>query len=187
MDDQGHRSELIRILREKSYEKKKVILKSGRESDFYVDGRQTTLHATGALRVGQLIAARLLEDESPVDGVGGMTLGADPIATAVAVVSALQGREIHAFLVRKQAKGHGMARQVEGLANLPPGSRVCMVEDTTTTGGSTLSAIRAAEEAGLVVERVITVVDRQEGAVENLAEHGFTLEALVTREELVGE
>ncbi len=186
MDDQARKAELIRILREKSYEKKRVILKSGRESDFYVDGRQTTLNAHGALAVGRLIAARLLAEKSPVDGVGGMTLGADPIATAVAVISAQEDRPIHAFLVRKQAKGHGMARQVEGLASLPRGSRVCMVEDTTTTGGSTLTAIRAAQSAGLVVERVITVVDRQEGAAENLAEHGFVLEALVTREELVG-
>ena len=179
------KAELIRILRDKSYEKKKVILKSGRESDFYVDGRQTTLHARGALLIGELIADRLLADDPPVDGVGGMTLGADPIATAVSVVTATRERPIHAFLVRKQAKGHGMARQVEGLANLPRGSRVCMVEDTTTTGGSTLTAIEAAREAGLDVVRVITLVDRQEGAAENLATHGHTLEALVTREELV--
>ncbi len=179
------KAELIRILRERSYEKKRVILKSGRESDFYVDGRQTTLHARGALLIGELIADRLLADADPVDGVGGMTLGADPIATAVSVVTAVRERPIHAFLVRKQAKGHGMARQVEGLANLPPGSRVCMVEDTTTTGGSTLAAIAAAREAGLDVVRVITLVDRQEGASENLADHGHTLEALVTREELV--
>jgi orotate phosphoribosyltransferase len=181
------KDELIRILRDKSYEKKRVILKSGRESDFYVDGRQTTLHARGALLIGELIADRLLADDRPVVGVGGMTLGADPIATAVSVVTAIRERPIHAFLVRKQAKGHGMGRQVEGLANLPRGSRVCMVEDTTTTGGSTLAAIDAAREAGLDVVRVITLVDRQEGAAENLTTHGHTLEALVTREELVDD
>ena len=185
MDDAARRAELIRILRHKSYERRKVILKSGRESDFYVDGRQTTLHARGALIIGRMIVHRLRVDEPPVDGVGGMTLGADPIATAVAVVSALDGPPIHAFLVRKQVKDHGTSQRLEGLANLPPGSRVCMVEDTTTTGGSTLDAIRVVEDAGLTVARVITVVDRQEGAFENLAAAGYTLEALVTREELV--
>jgi len=177
---------LIDLLKEKSYARRRVILASGRESDFYVDGRQTTLHAGGAALLGRIIFERLQADPTPVTAVGGMTLGADPIATAVSVVSALQGHPIHAFLVRKESKKHGTGQQIEGLANVPAGSRVCVVEDTSTTGGSVLKAIRAIEGAGMVVARVITVVDRQEGAAENLADHGYTLEALVNRTDLEG-
>ena len=175
---------LIEILKEKSYRRRRVILASGRESDFYVDGRQTTLNADGALLLGRIIFQRLSSDPEPVTAVGGMTLGADPIASAVSVVSALEGRPIHALLVRKQTKSHGTGQQIEGLGNVPAGSRVCVVEDTSTTGGSVLKAIKAIEAAGMEVTRVITVVDRQEGAAENLAEHGHTLEALVTKADL---
>lgn len=176
-------AELICLLKEKSYRRKRVILASGRESDFYVDGRQTTLHARGAYLIGTLIAQRLEGDD--IGAVGGMTLGADPIVTAVSMVASEGGSPMHGFLVRKASKEHGMGNRIEGLANVPAGTRVCMVEDTSTTGGSVLKAVRAAEEAGLVVTRVITIVDRQEGASENLAENGFELEALVTKEQLV--
>ncbi len=186
MNDIDLRAELIRLLVDKSYRRRRVTLASGRTSDFYVDGRQTTLHARGATIIGRLILHRLLTDHPPVRAVGGMTLGADPIATAVAVVSEIEGHPMHAFLVRKEAKKHGTGNTIEGLANVPEGTPVCLVEDTSTTGGSVLRAIRAAEEAGLSVRRVITIVDRQEGAVENLAEAGYTLEALVTRADLEG-
>jgi orotate phosphoribosyltransferase len=179
------RSRLIQILKDKSYRKRKVILASGRESDFYVDGRQTTLNAEGALLLGRIIYESLLLDDPPVDAIAGMTLGADPICTAVSVVSALEGRPIHALLVRKESKKHGTGNQIEGLGNVPAGSRVAVVEDTSTTGGSVLKAVKAAEAAGMEVTRVITLVDRQEGAAENVKENGYTLEALVTREELV--
>jgi orotate phosphoribosyltransferase len=161
-----------------------VILASGRESDFYVDGRQTTLHAEGAVVIGRMILELLGSDD--IAAVGGMTLGADPIVSAVSVVSSIEGTPMHGFLVRKETKTHGTGQKIEGLANVPPGSRVCVVEDTSTTGGSVLKAVRAAEAAGMEVARVITIVDRQEGAAENLAENGFELEALVTKADLVG-
>jgi orotate phosphoribosyltransferase len=184
MSDPDLHAELVRLLKDKSYRRQRVILASGRESDFYVDGRQTTLHARGATIIGRLILRRLLADDHPVQAVGGLTLGADPIATAVSVISEIEGHPIHAFLVRKETKSHGTGNKIEGLANVPAGTSVCLVEDTSTTGGSVLKAIRAAEQADLVVRRVITIVDRQEGAVENLAEAGYALEALVTRAEL---
>lgn len=175
------RERLVAILKERSYQRRRVVLASGRESDFYVDGKQTTLHAEGAWLIGNLVHERLLPE---VVGVGGMSLGADPIAAAVAAVSFHRGRPVHGFIVRKEPKGHGTQRWVEGRGNLPTGSPVCIVEDTTTTGGSLLTSVDRAEQDGLRVVQCVTVVDREEGAFEALAERGYTLEALVRRAEL---
>ena len=120
-----------------------------------------------------------------VVAVGGLTMGADPIACSVAAHSTVAGRPIHAFLIRKEAKGHGTGHYCEGLANVPSGSKVAIVEDTTTTGGSLLTACERAQAAELEVVQCITVVDRQEGAAERIAQAGWTLQALTTREELL--
>lgn len=175
---------LVALLREKSVKTGTFQLASGKTSDFYVDARQTTLHAEGAWLVGKLVLERL---HPSVQAVGGMTLGADPIACAAAALSGETERLVHAFLIRKEPKGHGTASQVEGTGNLPRGTRVAVVEDTTTTGTSLLRAVRLAEEAGLDVVQCITVVDRQEGAAEAVADAGWQLEALTTRAELLGE
>jgi orotate phosphoribosyltransferase len=175
------RDRLIALLKERSYRKMKVILASGRESDFYVDGKQTTLHAEGAWLVGNLVFEALLPE---VQGVGGLVIGADPIASATAAVSWSRGRPVHAFLVRKESKQHGTAKYVEGRANLPDGAAVCVVEDTTTTGNSLLQAVDRAEAEGLRVVQCLTIVDREEGAEAALAARGFTLTRLVRRSEL---
>jgi orotate phosphoribosyltransferase len=177
------RERLVAILSERSVRFGQFTLKSGKTSDLYIDARQTTLHPEGSLLIAQLILARL----SPsIVGVGGPVSGADPIAGAVAALSALQGpRPIAGFMVRKEPKGHGTKLWVEGMANLPTGSAVCVIEDTTTTGGSLLKAIRHIEAAGLTVGQCITVVDRSEGAVEALAEAGYHLESLVSRADLL--
>lgn len=179
-----HHRELVALLRERSVRTGTFTLASGRVSDLYVDTRQTTLHARGSALVARLLLARLRPE---VVAVGGMTLGADPIACAAAAWSeAVLGRPVHAFLVRKEAKAHGTGNPVEGMGNLSAGDPVCVVEDTTTTGGSLLKAVERAREAGLRVVQCVTVVDRQEGAAEALAAAGLTLEALTTRAELVG-
>jgi len=175
---------LVHLLRTLSVRRGTFTLASGAVSDLYVDARQTTLHAEGASLVGDAIRARL---DPQVVGVGGMTLGADPIVTAVSVGSWGGAQPVHAFLIRKQPKGHGTARQVEGMANFTAGDKVCVVEDTTTTGGSLIRAVQAARDAGLVVTQTITVVDREEGAAEALAAEGLVLEALVTRTQLLDE
>lgn len=159
----------------------KVTLASGRESDFYVDARQTTLNAEGSYLIGTLIHEALLPE---VVGLGGLTMGADPITSAVTAMSVVRGRPVHGFIVRKEPKGHGLQRWVEGRANLPDGSLVAMVEDTTTTGGSLIKAIDRAESEGLRVVQCFTLVDREEGAAEALAERGFKLHTLVRRAEL---
>ena len=114
-----------------------------------------------------------------------MTLGADPLVTAVSLVSFLEKAPIPAFIVRKEAKGHGTENYIEGLKNMTPGCRVALVEDVVTTGGTLLKAIERVEAAGFTVGLVVTVVERQEGGTAFLAEHGYPLKALFTRAELL--
>ena len=179
------RDRLKKIILELSYEKRLVTLASGRQSDFYFDGKQTTLHAEGGLLVGKLFFDAI-KDVTAVDGVGGITLGADPIATATSIAAFLEGRTIHAFIIRKEPKGHGTGQWLEGRKNLPPGSRVVIVEDVVTTGGSSMKAVRRAEEEGLQVLGIVTLVDREEGGRENIEKEGYWLKALFTKSELVG-
>jgi orotate phosphoribosyltransferase len=175
------RERLVEVLKALSYRRMRVVLASGRESDFYVDARQTTLNAEGAWLIGNLVYEALLPE---VVGVGGMTLGADPIASSTAAVSFHRGRPVHAFLVRKELKEHGTGKWIEGRGSLPDGSPVCIVEDTTTTGGSLLKAVDRAESEGMRVVQCLTIVDREEGAAEALAARGLTLHRLVRRAEL---
>jgi len=179
MDD---KSRLITLLKERSVRTGHIVLASGKTSDFYVDARQTTLSSEGANLVARMILTRLHSD---VIGVGGPVTGADPIAGAVAALSWQRGQPIHGFMVRKEPKGHGTGHCVEGRFSLPNGSKVCVVEDTVTTGGSLLKAIQHAENEGLEVIQCITIVDRLEGAEELLKAAGHQLESLVTRQDLL--
>lgn len=179
------RAECLALIRDRSFERRKVILASGRESDFYVDGKQTSLHPRGAYLLGRLLLEKLpLFGE--VDAIGGPTLGADPLATSVALVSSLEGRPLPGFIVRKEPKGHGTRRWIEGKKNLPDGCRVVVVEDVVTTGGSGLSAVEKIEEEGYKVVGLIAVVDREEGAREAIEQRGYAFESLFTRTEIMG-
>ena len=180
------RNELIAIVRERSYEEREVTLASGRKSNFYFDGKQTALHAQGGLLVGKAFWEIVKQFDGPVDGVGGLTMGADPIATATSIAAALDGRSVHAFIIRKEPKGHGTGQWLEGRKNLPPGSRVVIVEDVTTTGGSSMKAVERAQSEGLEVLGIITLVDREEGARENIEGAGQVLRSVFTRSEVVG-
>lgn len=179
----GDRERFLAILKEKSYERRKVILSSGKESDFYIDCKQATLDAEGAVLTGRILCEMLAKDGMP-EAVGGITLGADPIVTAVSLTSALRGTPIPAFIIRKEPKKHGTAQWVEGSKNLKPGMQVAIVEDVVTTGASTLRAIERAEEAGLVVVRVLCIVDRNEGGAEFLLERGYRLEPMFRKEDV---
>lgn len=181
MDD---RQRLQTILLEKSYRKGSFTLTSGKTSDFYIDGKQTTLSAEGGYLCGRLLYDLIREADEPIGAVGGMTLGADPLVTAVAIVSYLEKAPIPAFIVRKEAKGHGTGSSIEGLKNLPAGCRVALIEDVVTTGGTLLTVIDRVEAAGFTVGLVVTIVDRQEGGAETLAARGYPLKALFTREQL---
>ena len=174
---------LTRLLVEKSYREGDFVLASGRRSDYYFDCRVTALHAEGSWLIGTLFNHML--SEMDIKGVGGMTMGADPLVAATTVISHEQGRPLHGLLVRKEAKGHGTGQYVEGLGNFSTGDRVAMLEDVVTTGGSLLKACDRIRDAGLSIVAVCAILDREEGGREKLREAGYDLLALFTRAELV--
>lgn len=176
---------LKELLLEKSYRKGKIKLSSGKESDFYIDGKQTTLAAEGAYLCGRLLYDLICAGDGSIGAVGGMTLGADPLVTAVSIVSYLEGEPLPAFIVRKEPKSHGTENYIEGRANLTEGMRVALLEDVVTTGGTLLKVIERVQSQGLEVGLVATIVDRQEGGSEALAAQGYKLFSIFTREQLL--
>lgn len=182
MDDKAR---LKAILLEKSYRKGKFKLSSGKESDFYIDGKQTTLSAEGGYLTGKLLFEMIRESGTKIEAVGGMTLGADPIVTAVSVVSFLEKAPIPAFIVRKESKKHGTEAYLEGQQNIPAGATVALVEDVVTTGGTLIKVIDRVEAQGYRVGLIATIIDREEGGAEALAEKGYPLKALFTRTSLL--
>ncbi|HJO24225.1 MAG: orotate phosphoribosyltransferase [Myxococcota bacterium] len=183
MDRRDPRKELLDLVLEVSFRREKVVLASGKESDFYLDLRQTLMRPRGVLLAGRLVLEKL-RTGTPVEAVGGMAVGAVPLVTAV--LAAAAGSEADApllgFFVRKQAKKHGLGRRIEG--GFAAGQTVALVEDTCTTGGSTLEAVDAVVDAGAKVGRVLCLVDRGEGAADAFARRGLELEALFTRDDL---
>lgn len=171
------RAELADLVRELSVVHGRVTLSSGTQADYYVDLRRSTLHHRASPLIGRLV--RQLTDDWDYVAVGGLTLGADPVATAVMHAP---GRPIDAFVVRKAAKTHGMQRLIEGAQ--VTGQRVLVVEDTSTTGGSALTAVRAVREAGGHVLGVATVVDRATGAAEAIEAEGVPYRSVLGLTEL---
>ena len=178
------KEELVALLCEKSFKytpEPSFKLVSGRLSCFYVNCKPTILSPRGMYLVGHLMF-EAVKDLHP-QGVGGLTFGADPIAMATAFASELQGMPIQAFSIRKTKKDHGIAQWVEG--DLPAGARVVVIDDVATTGGSTIQAVERARENGLEVVRVVVLVDRQEGGLDNIRRHVPDVRALITRDELM--
>ena len=175
--------QLAALIREVSVERREVTLASGRKSDFYLDLRQTLMRPLGVKLAGELLLDKLLRG-APVQAVGGMAVGAVPLVSAVLLAAAgdERARGLVGFFVRKEQKKHGLGRQIEGA--FAEGWTVALVEDTTTTGGSTLEAMDIVQAAGGKVARVLCLVDRGEGAIEAFAERGVTLEPLFTRRDL---
>jgi orotate phosphoribosyltransferase len=178
-----HRDELRDLLLRRSLFQGDFTLASGVRSTYYVDARRTTMSAQGQFLVGE-VALRAMEKAGWVpEWVGGLTMGADPIAYAVAHRSWLEGRPIQAFSIRKKAKEHGTGRRIEG--GLPEGAPVVVVEDAMTSGASALEAIRALEDHGARILGLLTVVDREEGGRERIREAGYEVVALFTARELL--
>lgn len=178
---EADRRRLLAMLTERSYAKKKVVLSSGRESDFYIDCKKTVLSAEGHWLTGKLMYAGARAQFPDAVGVGGLTMGADPIASAIATVSFLGPVPLQAFLVRKEPKGHGTGQWIEGLTSLPTGAKVVIVEDVVTTGASTIKAIERARAEGLEPVGAFTVVDRQEGGREAIEATGVKVVSLFAR------
>ncbi len=178
------KDELIRILCEKSFqysEQPVFKLVSGRLSQFYVNCKPTTLSPRGMFLTGHLVY-EAIRGMGAV-GVGGLTFGADPIAVATAFVSELKAEPIQAFSIRKTQKDHGMIRWIEG--DIRPGDRVVIIDDVVTTGGSTIKAIERAQEEGMQVIKVVVLVDRQEGGLENIRAHVPDISVIITRDDLM--
>ena len=183
MGDDAGRRELLELVLEVSFRRETVTLSSGKQSDFYLDLRQTLMRPRGVCLAGELVLERLLAGP-PVAAVGGMAVGAVPLVSAVLAAAAARDptSALLGFFVRKEVKGHGLRRRIEG--GFTSGQTVALVEDTVTTGGSTLEALDAVEAEGGKVARVLCLVDRGEGAAQAFAERGITLEALFTRADL---
>jgi orotate phosphoribosyltransferase len=159
------RERLLELLRSRAFQEREVVLSSGKTSNFYIDCKQVSLDAEGATLIGELFHAAIEEVAPQAVAVGGLTLGADPLATATSMVSFLAGRPRAAFLVRKEPKGHGTGQWLES-TRLPAGAEVVVLEDVVTTGAATLKAIERARLAGLRVVHALGLVDRLEGGRE---------------------
>ena len=177
------RDRLLALLLERSFRVGDFVLASGARSRFYVDCRTTTTHAEGQALIGRLGLALLRESGLAPGAVGGLTMGADPVAYAIAHTSWLAGDPVNAFTVRKEPKAHGTGKRVEGC--FAAGDRVVVVEDVITTGGSALKAIQAVEAEGGTVLAVLALVDREEGGREAVEGAGYPVHALFRVSELL--
>lgn len=178
----GDRERLRDLILRKSFrssERPEFKLASGQMSRIYIDCKKVTLDPEGSALIGRLLFQKIKDLQ--LDGIGGLTLGADPIAVAVALTSHLEGRPVQAFIIRKEAKGHGSRAWIEG--NLSEGSRVVVVEDVVTTGGSALQAIERLVGHGCKILKVLALVDRMEGGREHIEAKGHRLESLFTVED----
>ena len=172
------KDELLELLKKYAYKKGEYTLSSGKTSEHYVNCKPVTL--TGR---GLTLTSLLMLKEVNTSVVAGLTLGADPLGSGVSLVSALDGRMVNALIVRKEPKGHGTGAWIEGL--LPPkGTKITVLEDVVTTGGSSIKAVEKLRDAGYVVERVVAIVDRKEGGVDAMKDVGLELHSLFQLEEL---
>ena len=163
-----------------AYREGDFTLSSGQRSSYYINAKEVTLHPNGALALGRLLLAMIPED---TQAIAGLTLGADPIVTAVSVVSAIEGQNLPGLIVRKQPKGHGTKAYIEG-PSLDSGAKVVVLEDVVTTGKSAHLAVERLRTAGYEVEQIIALVDRQQGGAEFYQSVGLKFEALLTLKEI---
>ena len=184
-DPKAARARLKDIIAKRSFGRGEITLASGRKSDFYFNLKPTMLDAEGAALLAQLTLDALAAEE--LDYIGGLEMGAVPIAAAASAVSALTDTPVHAFFVRKQPKEHGAKLLIEGLTKDESlaGKRVAVIEDVTTTGGSAMKAAEALKDAGAEIALVFTMVDRQEGAAETFAASGLRFASLFKAEEFL--
>ncbi len=174
------RQQLLDLFCNLAYQSGDFVLSSGQRSSYYINGKLVTLHPQGALLIGRILLSML-----PMDtvAVAGLTLGADPIVSAVSVVSAIENRPLPALIIRKEAKGHGTKAYIEG-PNLAAGAKVVVLEDVVTTGQSAMKAVERLRGAGYSVEQVISLVDREQGGAEFYQSVGLKFEAVFSIREI---
>lgn len=178
------RERLGEIIIERSFkynEEQPFTLASGRKSNYYFNCKPTTLDPEGMNLIGSIVFDILKDTD--VTAAGGLTLGADPIANALSVISYQKGKPIKSFIVRKDVKDHGTKSAIEG--NVHPGEKVAIIDDVITTGASTITAIKQAHKEGLKVELVVTLIDREEGGKENILQHIGNIKTILTRTEIM--
>jgi len=175
------KADLLALLKKEALKKGRFVLSSGKVSNYYLDGRIITMTPEGAFLVASIILEMIKNDA--IDAIGGPTLGADPIVGSLAALSHINGIAIKTFIVRKQAKEHGTGRLIEGPA-LKEGNKVIIVDDVATTGKALIEAKAALDQAGVAVEYAVVIVDRKEGASENLLKAGVRLKSIFTIEDL---
>jgi len=175
-----NREKLLQLLKEKALRFGEFVLASGKKSDYYINGKLVSLDPEGLYLLSEIILKRIKDDK--VDAIGGMTLGADPMVGGVITLAGQRGLPLRGFIVRKERKDHGTESQVEG--TLRKGDRVVIVEDVSTTGGSSLRAIKVVEELGCQVVKVIALLDRDEGTRENFARGGYEFEPIFITDDL---
>ncbi len=173
---------LLEIIRQKSFLRGTFKLASGAVSDYYLDMKPTSFDPEGAALIAEIICGMLAQDRD-AEAIGGLELGAVPIVAAVCARS-WPDHPVKGFVVRKEKKGHGTDQKIDG--NFTPGSTVVLIEDVTTKGGSVMQAVRAVRAQGGTIKRIITIVDRLEGATENLGKEGLALSAIFTTADLMG-
>ena len=171
---------LLNLFCQLAYQEGDFTLSSGKKSSYYINGKEVTLHPLGAVAIGRLILPLLPTNTA---AVAGLTLGADPIVSAVSIVSTYEGQPIPALIVRKEAKGHGTGAYIEGMV-LPAGAKVVVLEDVVTTGGSAMKAVERLRAVGYEVEEVIALVDRQQGGEEFYKSVGLKFQAIFQIPEL---
>lgn len=174
------RQHLLDLFCQLAYQEGDFVLSSGQHSSYYINGKQVTLHPQGALAIGRILLPLLPKD---TQAVAGLTLGADPIVTAVSVVSVYENRPLPALIIRKEAKGHGTKAYIEG-PNLPDNAYVVVLEDVVTTGQSAMKAVERLRQANYKVDRVIALVDRQQGGAQLYASAGLEFQSVFSIEEI---
>lgn len=174
------RQALLELICEVAYKEGDFTLSSGKKSDYYINGKQVTLHAQGGLLVARVLLSML---PAGTVGVGGLTLGADPMVSAVSVAGAYENKPVTPLIIRKEAKGHGTRAYIEG-PTLPAGSPIVILEDVVTTGASAMKAVERLRDAGYVVNDILALVDRQQGGEALYAQEGLTFRPIFTIPEI---
>jgi orotate phosphoribosyltransferase len=178
---------LLRLLHQHSYQEGEVLLSSGKVSDFFIDCKQTVLLAEGHQLVAEAMHDVLVKRDKPLAAVAGVELGGCSLASAVAMLSHQRGAAWDAVYVRKEPKGHGSSRRLEGDSHLASGAEIAVLEDVVTTGGSTLRAVAQLREAGYQVGAVVAIVDREEGGAGAIRAEGLEFHALFRRADFQGQ